>query len=62
MKGKISLINDVKKKEEDLNNLISGDGHIKRNNIIEAEDISYNNNFKNLKYDQYGFVDSNQDL
>ena len=48
---------DIKKKE--LNDLISTDGQIKRENIIEAENILFNNTYKNLKYDEYGFVDKN---
>ena len=46
-------------KEKQLNDLISSDGQIKRENIIEAEKILYNNTFKNLIYDKYGFVDKN---
>ena len=51
---------DDKIKEKKLNDLISTEGRIRRNNIIEAEEISYNNIFKNLAYDQYGFVNNNK--
>ena len=56
MKKKITIQEEDKTKEKNLNDLISSDGRIKRDNIIEAEEISYNNIFKNLTYDQYGFV------
>ena len=56
MKKKMTIQEEDKTKEKNLNDLISSDGRIKRDNIIEAEEISYNNIFKNLTYDQYGFV------
>ena len=46
-------------KEKKLKEIITSDSQIKRENIIEAESISFNNTFKNLKYDEYGFVDKN---
>jgi hypothetical protein len=61
MKKKLSFQKEIKTKEKNLNDLISSDGRIKRDNIIEAEEISYNNIFKNLTYDQYGFVNKDKD-
>ena len=58
MEDKKLIKKEDKEKKENLNNLISFDGHIKRNNIIDAEDISYNNIFKNVAYDKYGFAKS----
>lgn len=49
-----------KKKRENLNQIISNDYRIKRNNILDAEEISFNNTFKNVTYDLYGFVNNNQ--
>ncbi len=61
MKKKLSFQKEIKTKEKNLNDLISSDGRIKRDNIIEAEEIAYNNIFKNLTYDQYGFVNKDKD-
>ena len=58
MEDKKPIKKEDTQKKENLNNLISLDGHIKRNNIIDAEDISYNNIFKNVTYDKYGFAKS----
>lgn len=51
--------NNNKLKEKNLENLISSQSQIKRANIIEAEEISFNNNLKNLIYDEYGFTKKN---
>jgi hypothetical protein len=51
--------NDNKLKEKNLENLISSQSEIKRTNIIDAEEISFNNDLKNLIYDEYGFTKKN---
>ena len=51
--------NDNKLKEKNLENLISSQSQIKRTNIIDAEEISFNNDLKNLLYDEYGFTKKN---
>jgi len=51
--------NNNKLIEQNLENLISSQSQIKRANIIEAEEISFNNNLKNLIYDEYGFTKKN---
>ena len=51
--------NDNKLKEKNLENLISSQSQIKRTNIIDAEEISFNNDLKNLIYDEYGFTKKN---
>ena len=51
--------NNNKLIEQNLENLISSQSQIKRSNIIEAEEISFNNNLKNLIYDEYGFTKKN---
>lgn len=56
MENKITINKEDKTKEKSLNDLISNDGRIKRNNIIDAEEISYNNVYKNVTYDEYGFA------
>ena len=48
-----------KLKEKNLENLISSQSQIKRTNIIDAEEISFNNDLKNLIYDEYGFTKKN---
>jgi hypothetical protein len=48
-----------KLKEKNLENLISSQSQIKRTNIIDAEEISFNNDLKNLIYDEYGFIKKN---
>ena len=45
-------------KSKNLNELLTFDSHIKRENIIEAEKLSFNNTLKNLPYDEYGFVNN----
>ena len=59
--GSMKLKEKNKEKEKDLNNLLSIDGHIKRNNIFDAEEILYNNNYKNIAYDKYGFTNNNNE-
>ena len=57
---------EKKKKEENidktesktLNEILTFDSHIKRENIIEAEKLLFNNTLKNLPYDEYGFVNN----
>ena len=44
--------NNNKLKEKNLENLISSQSQIKRTNIIDAEEISFNNDLKNLIYDE----------
>ena len=51
--------NNNKLKEKNLENLISSQSQIKRTNIIDAEEISFNNDLKNLLYDEYGFTKKN---
>ena len=51
--------NNNKLIEQNLENLISSQSQIKRANIIEAEEISFNNNLKNFIYDEYGFTKKN---
>ena len=51
--------NNNKLKEKNLENLISSQSQIKRTNIIDAEEISFNNDLKNLIYDEYGFTKKN---
>jgi hypothetical protein len=51
--------NNNKLKEKNLENLISSQSEIKRTNIIDAEEISFNNDLKNLIYDEYGFTKKN---
>ena len=51
--------NTNKIKEKNLENLISSQSQIKRTNIIDAEEISFNNDLKNLIYDEYGFTKKN---
>ena len=51
--------NNNKLIEQNLENLISSQSQIKRANIIEAEEISFNNDLKNLIYDEYGFTKKN---
>ena len=51
--------NNNKLKEKNLENLISIQSQIKRTNIIDAEEISFNNDLKNLIYDEYGFTKKN---
>lgn len=60
MENKITINKEDKTKEKSLNDLISNDGRIKRNNIIDAEEISYNNVYKNVTYDEYGFANINK--
>ena len=48
-----------KTKTKNLNEILTFDSHIKRENIIEAEKLSFNNTLKNLPYDEYGFVNNN---
>ena len=51
--------NNNKLKEKNLENLISSQSEIKRTNIIDAEEILFNNDLKNLIYDEYGFTKKN---
>ena len=51
--------NNNKLIEQNLENLISSQSQIKRTNIIDAEEISFNNDLKNLIYDEYGFTKKN---
>lgn len=51
--------NNNKLIEQNLENLISSQSQIKRINIIDAEEISFNNDLKNLIYDEYGFTKKN---
>ena len=51
--------NNNKLIEKNLENLISSQSQIKRTNIIDAEEISFNNDLKNLIYDEYGFTKKN---
>lgn len=55
-----SISNPLEKDEkikQNLNELISYGGEIKRQNILDAEEISFNNNVSlNHSYDQYGFI------
>ena len=51
--------NNNKLIEQNLENLISSQSEIKRTNIIDAEEISFNNDLKNLIYDEYGFTKKN---
>ena len=59
MENDESKKNNNKLKEKNLENLISSQSQIKRTNIIDAEEISFNNDLKNLIYDEYGFTKKN---
>ena len=63
MKKKSSTLKKEEKikKQESLKNLISTNLEIKRDNIIEAEEISFNNSPpKNITYDEFGFITNNK--
>ena len=57
MKSKANTFNKVETIKEDLVKLITKGGEIKRQDIIDAEDISFNKNIpSNIIYDEYGFM------
>ena len=57
MENQINENDEVKKIKNNLNDLIQKGGQIKRENILEAEEISFNNILpSNIIYDEYGFI------
>lgn len=60
MENKINLIRKETIKQS-LNGIVLKETEIKRQDILEAEEISYNNNIlPNLVYDEYGFINHNK--
>ena len=59
MKSKAYTFNKVETIKENLDELITKGGQIKREDIIIAEEISFHNNIpSNIIYDEYGFINN----
>ena len=59
MKSKTYTFNKVETLKENLDELITKGGQIKREDIIVAEEISFNKNIpSNIIYDEYGFINN----
>ena len=57
MESKTKTLQEVQTIKNDLNDLLSLGGEIKRQNIFDAEEVSYNNVLPpNVIYDEYGFI------
>ena len=54
-------LDKVKTIKNNLNNLVSKGGQIKRQDILNAEEISYNNiPPSSILYDEYGFISNKE--
>ncbi len=62
MESKSTTLKKVETITSKLNVLIATGGEVKRENIKEAEEISYNNlPPSNITYDEYGFINKNKE-
>ena len=59
MENKINTFDKVQTIKQNLDELISDGGEIKRQNILDAEEISFNTIIpSNIIYDEYGFINN----
>lgn len=62
MESKSTTLKTVETITSKLNDLISTGAEVKRENIKEAEEISYNNlPPSDITYDEYGFINKNEE-
>jgi hypothetical protein len=59
MENKINTFDKVQTIKQNLDELISDGGEIKRQDILDAEEISFNTIIpSNIIYDEYGFINN----
>jgi hypothetical protein len=59
MENKINTFDKVQTIKQNLDGLISDGGEIKRQDILDAEEISFNTIIpSNIIYDEYGFINN----
>lgn len=59
MENKINTFDKVQTIKQNLDELISDGGEIKRQDILDAEEISFNTVIpSNIIYDEYGFINN----
>lgn len=63
MKIESNNINKIETIKQNLNELVNEGGMIKRQDILDAEEISFNNALpSNIIYDEYGFINKKDNV
>lgn len=63
MKIESNNINKIETIKQNLNELVNEGGMIKRQDILDAEEISFNNALPtNIIYDEYGFINKKDNV